>query len=734
MNIKPILILSSLFITTAAGAVAPGKVSQFPGLENYCFPKNAVNTVAKPDFTPDGLHYLELSADGKRIVRYSTLTGKAEETVMDLARTRENTIDRIEGFKMSPDGGKIMVYRNRHRIYRQSFTAEYYVYELHSRLLRPLSLSQKVQRAPVFSPDGRMAAFVGIDNNIYIRKIDYNTEVAVTTDGSVNGIINGVPDWSYEEEFDLTCSMAWAPDNLTLSFVRYDQTRVPTYSFTLYEGTCEPKTEYRLYPGQYDYKYPVAGEPNPKVSVRSYDVETKKLKDINLPDSKIEYIPRIAYGYAPERLIITTLNREQTRMEVYSANPRSAVSRSLFVEQDKAWLEPCTYEEMTLDQQGIVVLSARSGRTHAYRYSYAGALVKQLTQGDYDVTAFYGQDAKGAIYYQTDATSPADRVVSMTDAKGKSKNLSPDRGTSSAWFTPEMNYFILNHNTSAQPPVYTLKEASGKNVRVLEDNKEFAQKYAQAPQREFIRVPSAKPGLDLCAFMVKPPQMEAGKKYPVIMYQYSGPGSQEVLNHWKPDWYQYAATQGYIILVVDPRGTFGRGREFETVVYRHLGQYETEDQVAAARWLAQQPYVDASRMGINGWSYGGYETLMCATAQGAPWSVAVAIAPVTDWRFYDTIYAERYMLTPQQNEDGYKTSAPLNRTSSLACPLLIMHGTADDNVHLANTMQFVSELQSEGTLCDMMLFPNMNHSINYCDNRIVVYSKLIDYMNRYLQK
>lgn len=722
--------LATIFLLLGTLAGQGASLSQFPGLEDYCYPKNAAVTLSKPYFTSDGLSYLTLADDGRKIVKRSIKTGEVTETVMDLARTRENTIDRIEGFEMSPDGGKILVYTNKQMIYRRSFTAQYYTYELHSRILRPLSEDQAVQRAPLFSPDGRMAAFVGVDNNIYIKKIDYNTQVAVTRDGCKDAIINGVPDWTYEEEFSTSQSMAWAPDNLTLCFIKFNETDVRPYSFPLYEGTCEPKKQYELYPGQYVYKYPVAGTPNSRVTVHSYDVETKKLKEIAIPDPKVEYIPRIEYAYAPDRLVITTLNRAQTRMELYAANPRSATTRSLLVEQEKTWLEPATYENLSFDPQGFVVLSARSGRLHAYRYSYSGSLVKQLTRGDWDVTDYYGTDARGTAYFQSNASGPANREVCSVDAKGIVKTLSPEQGTSSAWFTPSMAYFILNHNSSSQAPVYTLNDQQGKKLRTLEDNAAANEKYASAPQREFIEVPSADPALKLCAFMVKPPKMEPGRRYPVIMYQYSGPGSQEVLNRWKPDWYQYAAMQGYVILCVDPRGTAGRGRAFETIVYKNLGHYETLDQIAAAKYAASLPFVDPEKIIINGWSYGGYETLMCATAPASPFAGAIAIAPVTDWRFYDTVYAERYMLTPQENPDGYRSSAPLNRADNLKCPLLIMHGTADDNVHLMNTIQFVSALQSDGILCDMLLFPNMNHSINFCNARAVVYAKLLEYANR----
>lgn len=723
-------ILSIIALTTTL-LVSASNNADIKGLAPYVYPMNKVNHVAKPDYLPDGMNYLALSDDGRRVVKYDTRTGAEVETVMDIDNTRENKIDHIEGYAISPDGSKILVHTGSTPIYRHSFKAKYYVYEIRTRMMRPLSVNHEYQRAPLFSPDGRMVAFVAEDNNIYLKKIDFDTETAVTTDGKVDQIINGVPDWVYEEEFTSACSMAWAPDNMTLSYLKYNESAVPAYSFPLYEGTCDPMTQYSLYPGAFTYKYPVAGEPNSVVTIHSFDIDNRKTKNITLPDDKIEYIPRIHYGSSPDRLIAVTLNRAQTRMEIFSVNPRSNVSKSLMVEEDNAWIEPCTYEDIKLNPDNFVILSARSGYIHAYQYSYAGSMTRQITSGDYDVTAYYGSDAKGNHYYQSTASGPINRMISRIDAKGVVKNLSPEHGTASAWFTPAMNYYTVNYNNSTQPPKYTLYTIADKEVRVLEENKEASSRYASAPKKEFMTITTTD-GVVMNAYMIKPTDFSATKKYPVIMYQYSGPGSQQVLDKWEIDWMNYAAMKGYIILCVDPRGTGGRGRAWETVVYKNLGHYETIDQQGAARYAASLPYVDGSRIGITGWSYGGYETLMAISTPTSPFAAAVAVAPVTDWRYYDTVYAERYMLTPKENEDGYEESAPINHVGNMNIPLLIMHGTADDNVHLMNTMQYVSRLQADGRWCDMFLYPNMNHSIYYCNARLSVYSRLIDYFDKNL--
>lgn len=724
------LIINLFTACALTAAPAYAAVTADAAMAEYVYPLNSPAAVETPQFMPDGLSYLTYSAADKAIVRIDTKTGKTIETVMDLTHTRENTLEAISGFTLSPDGSKILVYTNPESIYRRSFTASYYVYEIRTRLLRPLSEKFKTQRAPIFSPDGRMVAFTADDNNIHIKKIDYDTEVDVTRDGAPGMIINGVPDWTYEEEFTVKCSMTWAPDNLTLCFLKYNETAVPAYSFPLYQGTCRPADKYALYPGQYTYKYPVAGEPNSTVTLHSYDVETRKVKDITLPGRDIEYIPRISYAYDPARLMVTILNRDQNRMELFSVNPRSGVATSIFNEESDAWLPTATYENLTLTPEGFYVISSRSGYAHLYQYSYAGVMQRQLTSGDYNVTDYYGE-AKGTHYFQSTRSGEINRVVSGINAKGVITDLSPADGWTDATFAPGHSYVILNHSDAVTPPVVTLAGPNGKTVRTIEDNAAYAARYTDAPRKEFMTITTDQ-GIKLNAYIVKPKHFDPSKRYPIIMNQYSGPGSQEVVNRWRMDWQQYFATQGYVVVCVDPRGTGGRDRKFETAVYKRLGYLESIDLRSAARHFASQSYADPSRIGITGWSYGGYETLMAISSADSPFKAAVAIAPVTSWRYYDTVYTERYMLTPGQNGDGYETSSAINAVADMNIPLLIMHGTADDNVHLMNTMQYVSALESEGKFCDMLLYPNMNHSINGCDARLNVYSRMLDYLNKNL--
>ena len=716
-------IITSILLTISI--VAYG--NDVKSISKYVFPQNVPSSPVEYVYMPDGLTYLTLNNNGKSIVKYDIKTGKEIETVIDVAKTRGAKIDAIEGFELSQDGSKLLVYTDKQMIYRRSFKASYYVYEIKRNMLVALSENFTHQQAPVFSPDARVVAFV-VDNNIYLKKLDYNTEIAVTTDGKINEVINGVPDWVYEEEFTTNNSMTWSPDNMTLCFIKYNEKSVKDYTMQLYKGTCNPKRQYEFYPGEFKYKYPVAGEVNSVVSVHSYDVETRKIKKVALPDDRIEYIPRIAYGHDATRLIVTTLNREQNRMEIYAANPKSTVVKSIYVEESDSWIAPETYETIKYYPDYFILNSDKDGYSHIYQYSYSGNLMRKVTSGQYEVTDFYGFDNLGNAYFQSTITGELNRVVSKLDRKGNIVHLSDEQGTASAVFSPAMNYAMLNYSNITTPPVYKIIDIKGKEIRVLEDNASYAETYKSIPQKEFFKVKSN--GIELNGVMLKPADFDTSQKYPVIMTQYSGPGSQQVRNRWQMDWEYYAVTQGFIVVCVDGRGTGFRGNEFERVVYKQLGYYETIDQLAAAKYVSSLSYVDSKRIGICGWSYGGYETLMAISHKQSPFAAAVAIAPVTDWRYYDTIYAERYMLTPQSNEEGYNAGSPIKLAKNVSCPLLLMSGTADDNVHFQNTIEYVSQLQSNGILCDMLIFPNMNHSINHCNARSLVYAKMIDYFKR----
>lgn len=723
--------MAAVLMPLAAFAVKDADVA---ALEKYTAPQSVPESAGDIVFMPDGISMARLSADRKKIETVDIRSGNITGTLMDLSDTRETVLASVSGFTLSDDASKILVWTDTEPIYRRSFKASYYVYEVRTRLLRPLSKSFAMQRAPRFSPDARMVAFVA-ENNIYVAKLDYGTEVAVTTDGEPNRIINGVPDWTYEEEFSTDCSMAWAPDNATLCYLRYDEAAVSTYRLTQYDTSCGRSTGgFALYPSEFSYKYPVAGTPNSIVSLHSYDIETRKIKQIALPDSKIEYIPRIAFGPKPEQLMVSALNRDQNRFELYCANPRSTVVKSVYVDEAKAWISESIYTGLFFGQESFVVGSERSGYFHFYEYSYTGALLRQLDKGDFDATDFYGFDRAGSYYYQAAYPSPKDRTVWRVDRKGIKTAVGREKGTSSAVFNPAMDALVLTFSDIETPPSFSLCKTDGKVIRTLEDNSTYRARVERLKGHKEFFTFTTDGGVSLNGYMVKPRDFDPAVKYPVVMSQYSGPGSQSVLDRWTLDWEDYYASKGYVIICVDGRGTGGRGSEFKNIVYRRLGYYETIDQIAAARYAASLPYTDSSRIGIYGWSYGGYEALMCATAdEKNVFAAAVAVAPVTDWRYYDTVYAERFMLTPQQNESGYDSSAPVARATRLNCPLLMMYGTSDDNVHPANTLNFVAELQGAGMMCDMFVFPGMNHSIYGCGTRAVVYARMLQFFDRNLK-
>ena len=526
MNIISKSILSMAAILAVAATSQAAGVSQFKDVDKYLGSKRYASAPKAFTYMNDGSNYLQLTQDGKKIIKYATGNGKEIDLLLDLDNTREGNIDKISGFKMSPQENKILVWKNSKSIYRRSFDAEYYVYDIRTRILRPLSTDHPRQQAPLFSPDGRMIAFVA-GNNIYLKQLDYWTERAVTTDGAKNMIINGVPDWTYEEEFTTASSMTWAPDNSTLCYIKYNEAAVPMFTFPLYEGVCDKLTEYSLYPGLFTYKYPVAGENNSVVSVHAYNIDNRTTYNINLPKNTFEYIPRISYAHSAERLMITTLNRAQTRMELFAANPKSTVVKSVLVEEYKAWLTPATYEDIKYFPDFFVITSSRTGYDHLYQYSYTGSLIKQLTSGTFDVLKYYGYDSSsGHHYFQSTASGPINRVISSVNSKGNKSDYSPARGCASATFSPDMSYFTVRFSDIKTPPTYTLYSGS-KKIRTLEDNSELKQNYADAPKREFFTMNSD--GYTLNGYLIKPAGYNPIKKYPVIMYQYSGPAGGKLL-------------------------------------------------------------------------------------------------------------------------------------------------------------------------------------------------------------
>ncbi|WP_299366546.1 S9 family peptidase [uncultured Porphyromonas sp.] len=673
---------------------------------------------------PDGKHYTLISDDYQRIVKYEYATGRAVDTLFDIAKARECDLQAIWDYDIAPTGHHILIYTDLKPIYRRSYTMRATHYDVRRNLCEPLTEGDIM--IPTFSPDGRMVAFVR-DNNIFIKKFDFNSEVQVTTDGKRNEVINGSTDWVYEEEFSTTRLMEWSPQSDFLAFVRSDESQVKAYSMPIYGDG--------LYPTDYVYKYPKVGEQNSTVSLHLYNLELKRIDRVELPLDADGYIPRIVFTGWGSDLAAVTLNRLQNDLKVYRINPKSRTPRLTIREQDPRYINNEFINSMRFVPDGIVMLSERDGSTQLYKYGTNGALQQRLTQGDWDIISFYGCDSDGNVYYQAADETPTQRRVLKTTPRGKTTVLAGEAGINRASFTQDYSYFINSYSNAKTPSVTTIRTArDGKVLRTLEDNAQLVAKLKgyDYNDKEFFTIEVA-PGRTLHGWMIRPPHFDASKRYPTVMHQYSGPDSQEVLDQFYIGWEYALAQAGYVVVCVDGRGTGGRGTEWRKCTYRELGLRESSDQIAAAEALPKQfSYIDGDRIAIFGWSYGGYNALM-SLCRGKAFRAGVAVAPVTDWRFYDTVYTERFMATPQVNNKGYEASSVLSIAHNLHGDLLVIHGTADDNVHLQNTMRLATELVKADIPFEMATYTDKDHSIYGGNNRLHLYSRIIEFLDRKLK-
>jgi dipeptidyl-peptidase-4 len=684
----------------------------------------------------DGESYTQLGDDGKTISRYSFKTGKVLETLFDAANTK---VEYISGYIMSPDGKRILIETNRKSIYRHSFTADYYIYTIASRKMVPLS-DHGAQQTPLFSPDGTMIAFVR-ENNIFLIKLLYdNAESQVTKDGKKNEVINGIPDWVNEEEFGHSRAMVFTADSKQLVWVRYDERAVCQYSMPLYKGLKPERNEFTEYPGAYTYKYPIAGADNSKCSVWSFDIASRQTRQLQVPLDTDGYIPRLKSTHEAQKVLVMTMNRHQDCLRVYTANPLSTVCQLLIEDKTPKYIKEDCVENMKVTGKYILLPSERDGWMHLYLYNMNGQLLRQVDHGDYEVSEVYGvDDQTGNVYYASHQYGATDQRVFMTQANGKMTCLTNKAGWSSAVFSSNYQSFIHVWSNLNTPPVVTLCNNSGKAITTLVDNKELREQLAkeQLGSRELFTMTTAD-GITLNGWMVKPANFDATKRYPVIMYQYSGPGSQQVKDAWNIGMNsqgaileQYLCQQGFLCVCVDGRGTGGRGADFEKCTYLRLGDLESHDQVEAALWLGKQSYVDKDRIAIWGWSYGGFNTLM-SMSEGRPvFRAGVAIAPVTSWRFYDSIYTERFMRTPKENPTGYD-DCPISRASQLNGALLLCHGSADDNVHLRNTAEYTEVLVQADKDFRQLVYTNRNHSIFGGNTRNHLFRQCVNFLKEEL--
>ena len=722
------------FVLPVFAAVLCCSVASAFELDDFVLAGVRVKGIPSSQPALDGRYYYQFNNEGTVIKKCSYKKEKDVTTFFDNAKIPNNSIDYWDGYTMSSDEKSILLWTSSTPIYRYSYTADHYIYNIKENKLTPLS-KDGCEEIATLSPDGNQVAYVR-NNNVYITHVGSGSTIQVTTDGKKNEIINAVPDWVYQEEFGVLNTFAWSPSGRYLAFVRFDESQVPMCSMELYEGECRPNPDYSIHPGRFDYKYPAAGERNSVVNVYCYDIQQGRLAKIELPLAEDDYVPNIQFGkQATPALMVVRENRAQTRMNIYAVDPETGLSHEIYDEQSDMWIEEDAVTGVKYYDGFFVVKSNRDGRTHLYKYSYDGTLLKQISKGDYDVTAYYGYDeARKLFYFQTNKGALNRTIRCANDATGEVKELVDGNGTYSASFNSDFSYYIRRFSDATTPDQFVLYSIDGKRVRDLQLNEEYAKKYTSPdiPRREFFTMLNDN-GDRMNGYIIKPVDFVPTKKYPCIMSQYSGPGSQQVLNRWKMEWEEYFAMQGYVIACVDGRGTGGQGKEFLKTIYLNLGRYETEDQLAAARYMEQQPYIDADRIGIWGWSFGGFETLMAMSQDDSRYACGVAIAPVTSWKFYDSIYTERFMLTPQENPDGYNY-APLDLADKLKGKLLIMFGSADDNVRIVNSMQYIAKLHSENQQFDMMVYPNMNHSINGCGVRLPLYQRVLNFFDQHLKK
>ena len=662
--------------------------------------------------------YVGMSDDGKQIIEYSFKTGKQTRTLFDVSHTQGEQIKQFEGFVLSPDGRKLLIQTNTKKIYRRSFTADYYIYTLQSRKLERLSAGGP-QQVPTWSPDGNQIAFVR-DNNIFLVKLLYdNAESQVTKDGKQREIINGIPDWVYEEEFSTNCSLCFTADSRMLCWLKYDERKVKEYSLQMFMGSHPTLKANEVYPGTYTYKYPKAGEDNAIVSAWSFDIQSRKTNKLQIPVESDGYMPGIRPTAEPDRIIIFTMNRHQNVLNLYAVNPRTTLSQLLIKENSEKYIKEEVLGGIIIGQNNILLPSDRDGYMHLYIYSMNGSLTRKVGNENDDITRVYGYDEPtGDVYYQAAAVSPHDRQVFVSHKNGKVEQLTNENGWNTAVFSGDYKYFLNTWSNYNTPYVCTIRNNDGKILSTLVDNKTLKEKlqaYGFNGREPFSFTTTE--GIKLDGWMVKPENFDARKKYPVILFQYGGPGSQQVIDAWNAGsmgnggaFDYYLAQQGFIVVCVDGRGTGGRGASFEKCTYLKLGVLEARDQVETALWLGQQSYVDKDRIGIWGWSFGGFNTLMSMSEGRAVFKAGVAIAPPTDWRYYDTVYTERYMRTPKENGTGYDAN-PIQRADKLHGALLICHGLADDNVHPQNTMEYTEALVQADKDFKENLYTNRNHGI-----------------------
>ncbi|WP_291788999.1 S9 family peptidase [Cecembia sp.] len=675
----------------------------------------------------DGQYYSSLQRDvtGAKVVKINVASGEEEAVLIDGGALGVN----FSSYSFNPDETKALIASEVESIYRRSSKGVFHLVDLKSATAQKLMDGEKIMYATL-SPDNDKVAFVK-DNNIYMVELANNQVTQITEDGKWNHIINGAADWVYEEEFSMSRAFEWSPDGKKIAFIRFDETDVPEYNM---------QTWGKLYPEDYRFKYPKAGEKNAEVSIHVYDLSSKKTVSMNTGEDKDIYLPRIYWTNDPNTLAFLRLNRLQNQLDLLYANTVTGETTRILQEKSDTYVDLNYNDDLRFLEadKGFIRTSEQDGFKHIYHHDNQGKLIRQITSGNWEVTNLVGVDEKNKmIYYISTETSPLERnlyVINM-DGRGK-KILTPEKGNTSVNMSRDFKYFIANHSNANTPLKVSLNEASGKLVKVLEENEGLKNKLNEftLSDKAFFTFQTVD-GTALNGYMIKPADFDESKKYPVLMYVYGGPGSQNVMNSWggtRDFWHHHLAAEGYIVVCVDNRGTGARGRDFKHMTYANLGKLETEDQIAGAKFMASMPFVDASRIGIWGWSYGGYMSSLALLMGNDVFKAAIAVAPVTTWRYYDTIYTERYLQTPQLNAVGYDDYSPITHVNKLKGNYLLIHGTGDDNVHYQNAVDMVDALIKADKHFETMYYPNRNHGIYGGNTTWHLYSLMTDWIKKKL--
>lgn len=661
----------------------------------------------------DGENYATIEKDG--IAKYNYKTSQKSGNIVDGS---------YEAYIFSADESKILLQKESQPIYRHSFLGKFDVKDLKSNQVTPLNNGNYIQE-PKFSPDGSKVAFI-VDNNLFYQDLTSGKITQITTDGKKNSIINGLGDWVYEEEFSHADYYQWNKAGDAIVFVRFDESKVPEIYIPIYGKS--------LYPTEMRYKYPKAGETNSTVSAQLYQLNSGKTSQLNLGNFENYYIPQIFQTNGENEIVIATSNRHQNKVDLLNVDTKSGTVSKLFSETDNAWIDTDNLTMEFLDDNSFLWASERDGFRHLYWYDKTGKLKKQVSKGNWEITDYYGYNPKTKeAYIQTTEKGSLNKVVSKLNIdNGKTTLVSYPEGNNSANFSKSFNYFINTNSTAGTPNKYVLKDAAGKEIKELQNNNELLSKLNKDSfvTKEFITIPNSV-GDQLNAWIIKPKNFDPNKKYPLFMFQYSGPGSQQVSNSWDGGngiWFEMLAQKGYVVACVDGRGTGYKGAKFKKVIYKQLGKYEIEDQITAAQWFGNQSYIDKARIGIFGWSFGGYMTSLAMTKGADVFKIGIAVAPVTNWRYYDSIYTERFLQTPQENADGYDQNSPTTFANLLKGKFLLIHGTADDNVHFQNSMEFSEALIQNKKQFDFMAYPDKNHGIYGGNTRPQLYEKMTNFI------